>query len=193
MGGIFFLKIINQHLILAYKTIESFITTEIKEEGLLGDVEMFLDTSIIEDPIETPLIWMEKEAITPSTTRGDYGTTQYLDMNINFVCCGEEQEEVSLAEQEAYSIALRLVSSVLKNFNKVRPYKGYDVGLVGVNLKSINPSGTFEIINKRTILPATKVEFTFEIYVDWMVAEEYDTSTGESQFIDVITKEEITK
>lgn len=177
------MKLVNQHLLLAYKNIEQFIKYEIRHDGLLEDVEMFLTNSIMNEHIETPLVWMEKGTITPSDHLGDFGVKECLDVPVSFVCCGMEEDEYSASEQGAYNLALRVVASILRNYEFVRPYDDYSLSFRDVRLERIEPSGTLEIVNKRVIIPACRVDMIFVVDVDWMVAEELDTTSGTSVFV----------
>ena len=40
-----------------------------------------------------------------------------------------------------------------------------------------------EIVNKRVIIPACRVDMIFLVDVDWMVCEELDTTSGTSVFV----------
>ena len=177
------MKLYKSLVLLAYDNIEQFIKTELEPEGLLSDVKLLINTQLIDDTLETPLIWIDKGTIEPGQQLGDYGRGQSLQLPISFICVGEEQEDIAIAEQQSYSIALRVVTSILQNYTQIRPYTEYDLEFTNVTLNSIEPAGTFEIINKRIILPATRVNFTFEIYNDWMTLLEYDTDTGEQELV----------
>ena len=183
---------------MAYDIIKECMQKEMTPNGMLYDVNTLITTSTTKDHIETPSVWIERKGIVPINS-SDFGKHMILQLPISFVCCAEDTGDVEIEEIESFSLACRCISTILKN---IIPYLTNDgigtkkVNISNMSLDRIEPTGQFEIINKSTILPASRVNLTFTIDVDWMSYEKSDVEHTkvnycEDEIIDGLTFEDL--
>lgn len=170
----------------AYIAIEQFFTQEF-QEGLLDDVNTFLTAANNQDHIDAPIIWLEKETI-PETSMSCSDST-LIDIPFNLVCCAEITDDLKRAEEDSLNLACRCITSLYKNIIKTRSTMEH-IQVRGFTIGDIDPNGTFEIINKSTLLPATRLKITFHLEINFML---YLTEEGEQHYYgdDDLTLEEI--
>jgi hypothetical protein len=148
-----------------YKVITEFFSQEL-QDGLLSDVNTFITTSNIKDHIEAPIIWLEKESI-PAVSISISDST-LIDIPVNLVCCSEIYDDFQTSENNALNLTSRCITSLFKNIIKKRNTLE-NIKVRGFTINNIDPNGTFEIINKTNRLPATKIELTFHIEINFML------------------------
>ena len=149
----------------AYKAIEHYFTQEL-QDGLLSDVNTFLTAANNQDHIDAPIIWLEKESI--PTIPMSCSDSTLIDIPFNLVCCAEILEDFQTAENDSLNLACRCITSLFKNIIKTRNIMEH-VKVRGFTLTNLDPNGTFEIINKTTLLPATRVQLTFHLEINFML------------------------
>ena len=156
-----------------YNTLEEIIQQETTSmNGVLGDVETVLTDSYNDEYIELPLIWIEKQPITPGTVGHFSSSNMYHRIPVTIICCSEEHSTYHDSEIESLSIASRVITTIQRN---IGPYIKRATGnwsIQNITLNTIDPTGTFEIPSKRVIIPGTRVEITFEVSIDYMNYEE---------------------
>ncbi len=145
-----------------YDVINSWVTKEMNEEGLLHDVKMYITSSANNDYKDPPFIWLEKESIYTHNNE-PLRKQMRVDLDFAFTCCAEK-EDLETSEKYTMEIASRLISSIVKNYRKRQLLFHFE----DMVLKSIEPEGTFTIVNKSDIFPATRVSFRAVLYIDWM-------------------------
>ena len=96
-----------------YNIIEEYLQQELVPDGLLSDVNTFLTSADTKDHIDPPLIWIEKEEITPHAYSS--GDQEYLDVKVSIVCCDEVVEDIRSAENSSLNLASRCLTSIQKN------------------------------------------------------------------------------
>lgn len=150
----------------AYDAIEYYFKQELND-GILSDVNTFLTSALTNEHIDAPLIWFEKEEINPSTSIVyDDGTT--WDMKFNIVCCAEITDDIKSAEKDSLNLANRCLTALYKNIIKPQGVSEY-IEITGFDIEKIDPNGTFEIINKTTLLPATRIPIIFHVKLNLML------------------------
>lgn len=156
-----------------YDIISSWVTKEMKEEGLLHDVKMYISSSANNDYKDPPFIWLDKETI--YTHNNDpLRKEMRVELPFAFNCCAEK-EDLETSEKYTMEIASRLIASIVKNYRKKQLFFHFE----DIILKSIEPEGTFTIVNKSDIFPATRVTFQVILYVDWLKCKRIINGTEE--------------
>lgn len=149
----------------AYEVIEHYFKQEL-ENGLLSDVNTFLTSANNKEHIDAPVIWIEKETITSSYAQ--HSDSSLIDIPVNIVCCAEVEDDFQSAENASMNLACRCITSLFQNITQPTNL-GKHITIRGFTLQSIDPNGTFEIINKTTLLPATRIQLIFHICCNWML------------------------
>ena len=169
----------------AYEAIEYYFTTELCDSGLLWDVNTFLTAATTNEHIDAPVVWFEKETVIPvnQTTFSEWAS---FNIPFSLVCGTEITDDFITAEQDSLNLACRCLTSLYKNILKPRQGIGEHVKVNGFTVDKIDPNGTFEIINKTTLLPATRVSLTFNVTVNMMLYLEGDVirDFGENELQD---------
>lgn len=177
----------------AYDVIEYYFKQELEGNGILSDVNTFLTSANNKEHIDAPVIWIEKETITSSYAQ--HSDSSLIDIPVNIVCCAEVEDDFQTAENASMNLASRCITSLFRNVKKPADL-GKHITLRGFTIQSIDPNGTFEIINKTTLLPATRLQLTFHISLNWMIytdTEETDEINYEDEgVIENITITDIT-
>lgn len=161
-----------------YKKLEELFSNQQGQDGILYDVETILTDNYNDEYIELPLIWIEKQPITPGSPGQLDKQDMYLEVPISIVCCSDEHNEYPLGETESLSIASRCITSLLNGVPELATNLD-NFMLCDIRLDGIDCTDTFEIPSKRVIIPGTKLQLTFTLSINWMVYEEI-TSTAQS-------------
>ena len=156
-----------------YDVINKWVTDEMTENGLLHDVKMYISTSTNNDYKDPPFIWLDKEEIYPHNDE-PLRKEMRVELLFSFNCCAEK-DDLETSEKYTMEIATRLITSIVKNYRKKQDFFHFE----DIVLRRIEPEGTFTIVNKSDLFPATRVSFKAVLYVDWLKCKIISDQTEE--------------
>jgi len=143
------------------------IENEIRENGLLEDVESFFTVWNNEDHVEEPVIWMYQHE-TRAGRQADISHTMDLTIPFQFNCSvyKPELEDANTATQ---NLATRVILSILRNWQTVQAEIMQDNGRIirNITLETFYPLGTIDVNNKSERLPVIGVLLNVSIIVNW--------------------------
>ena len=140
--------------------IKQCITSEMVEDGLLSDVESFVPSYRLDEPIDLPTVWLFEH---PTTQKGKMGFTEVIKLTTPFefvcVCFDDDLEK---AEIQGKNLAWRVFKTLFKN--KMLIVEGKRV-FDDITFQTLYPVGEVQIQGKMNRIPATSVvlEFTYSV------------------------------
>ena len=98
--------------------INCYITREMTENGLLADVETFVNTYYEEGSIDEPVIWITQH---PTTANRQADISQTMELTTPFEFdCGVYDNDLEDANMQSQNLANRVILSVLRNWQTVQ-------------------------------------------------------------------------
>ena len=144
------MNIINSQELVTTR-IKECIYSEMNSEGLLHDVETFIPSYRMDEPMEEPCVWLfEHPTTVADDKKGLLGGKLYLQTPFEFVCIVYDEDDIEQSEMAGKNLASRVARSIIKNSVK------------------LNPVGEVTIKNKSNKAPATSVRIIVKYYIDWM-------------------------
>ena len=105
---------------LVPKTIKSYIEEEMKDGGLLSDVETLIPSLNNDVPVDPPAVWIVQHPTTQwANDKRNLSSKMALSVPFEFVCV-EYSDDLEEAEMLGIDLASRVGSSLMKNLNKVK-------------------------------------------------------------------------
>ena len=148
-----------------YNTVETWINTEISNDGILGDVEDFITTLQNERPLTTPSIWMQKHNWQPVKSESiNKHSMITVEFPIEFDCI-EYSNDLEEGEQRANNLVGRVIDSILKHYTR-RSIKGL-FKFVGFEVKEGYPNGNLKVNGKQEVIPVAGVLVLFKVQFVW--------------------------
>ena len=142
------------------------INREITDEGLLSDVESFVNTYYEEGQVEEPVIWMTQHPTT-ANRQADISQTMELVTPFEFDC-GVYSVEIEDANRLSQNLANRVILSILKNWQTVQteilPGKRM---IRNITLNRYSPLGYVDVKGKSDKVPVTGVVLDMHHIVNW--------------------------
>ena len=142
------------------------INREITDEGLLSDVESFVNTYYEEGQVEEPVIWMTQHPTT-ANRQADISQTMELVTPFEFDC-GVYSVEIEDANRLSQNLANRVILSILKNWQTVQteilPGKRM---IRNITLNRYSPLGYVDVKGKSDKVPVTGVVLDIHHIVNW--------------------------
>lgn len=142
------------------------ITREMATDGLLEDVESFVNTYYEEGQVDEPVIWMTQHPTT-ANRQADISQTMELVTPFEFDC-GVYDVEIEDANRLSQNLANRVILSILKNWQTVQAE-----GLPGkrmiknITLNRYSPLGYVNVKGKSDKVPVTGVVLDIHHIVNW--------------------------
>jgi len=169
-----------------YNIIHYWLQKEIHPEGLLSDVSLLINSSARYDHLDAPLLWIEKQEVTPTVISHSNHTS--LKVPVSIICCDEVIDTETEAEASAINLACRCITAYYLNITNPRPM-GQEVTLTNFKVERIYPhiptTGSFDITSKTMMMAAARVDLIFTFDIDWT---RYETVVeDEYQVVDYIT------
>lgn len=159
---------INEGINVIAESIKECIRTEIKDDGLLSDVQTFIPSYRIDEGFEDPCIWLVEHETTPAEgQKGNLSHKQYLQTPFEFVCIVYDEDDLEQSEIKGRDLAGRVVRSLIKNFTRLTKDKG--VRFTQPIFDALYPIGFKEIDETGAKVVATSVKLIFQYYVDWNI------------------------
>lgn len=142
------------------------ITREMATDGLLEDVETFVNTYYEEGQVEEPVIWMTQHPTT-ANRQADISQTMELVTPFEFDC-GVYDVEIEDANRLSQNLANRVILSILKNWQTVQaevlPGKRM---IKNITLNRYSPLGYVDVKGKSDKVPVTGVVLDIHHIVNW--------------------------
>ena len=142
------------------------ITREMTTDGLLEDVESFVNTYYEEGQVEEPVIWMTQHPTT-ANRQADISQTMELVTPFEFDC-GVYDVEIEDANRLSQNLANRVILSILKNWQTVQseviPGKRM---IKNITLNRYSPLGYVDVKGKSDKVPVTGVVLDIHHIVNW--------------------------
>ena len=154
---------------LVPQTVKAYLEREIREGGLLEDVETLIPSVNSDVPVDPPAIWIVQHPTTRWVNdKANLSNKITLSVPFEFVCV-EYSDDLEEAEILGISLASRVGSSLMKNFNKVKvddsmPNRFFHK----LEFETLYPVGEVTVVGKSERIPATSIIFNFVYIVDWL-------------------------
>ena len=154
---------------LVPKTIKSYIEEEMKDGGLLSDVETLIPSLNNDVPVDPPAVWIVQHPTTQwANDKRNLSSKIALSVPFEFVCV-EYSDDLEEAEMLGIDLASRVGSSLMKNLNKVKVDNSMpDRFFHKLEFQTLYPVGEVNVVGKSERIPATSIVFSFVYFVDWL-------------------------
>ena len=155
------------------------ITMEMTENGLLEDVETFVNTYYEEGEVEEPVIWMTQHPTTASR-QADISQTMEVVTPFEFDC-GVYDVEIEDANRQSQNLANRVILSILKNWQTVQAKVLDNKRMIrNITLETYSPIGYVDVAGKSDKVPVTGVILNINHIVNWsMCLKQINQNNGE--------------
>lgn len=142
------------------------ITKEMSENGLLEDVESFVDTYYDEGQVDEPVIWMTQHPTT-ADRQADISQTMTLITPFEFDC-GVYDNDMETANMESQNLAGRVILSILRNWQKTQAeiLPGQRM-ITNITLETYSPMGYVDVVGKSDRVPLTGVVLNVHHIINW--------------------------
>ena len=155
------------------------ITREMTENGLLSDVESFVNTYYDEGTVEEPVIWLTQHP-TNASRQADISQTMDLTTPFEFDC-GVYEVEIEDANMASQNLACRVILSILKNWQRVQseviPGKRM---IKNITLDTYSPMGYVPVEGKSDKVAMTGVILNVNHMINWQLCcQQINQNNGE--------------
>lgn len=142
------------------------ITTEMTGNGLLSDVETFVNTYYDEGSVDEPVIWMTQHPTT-ADRQADISQTMQLITPFEFDC-GVYDNDMDTADLESQNLAGRVILSILRNWQTVQSQilPGQRM-ITNITLETYSPVGYVDVTGKSDKVPVTGVILNIHHIINW--------------------------
>jgi len=148
------------------KIINKCIKSEITSEGILSDVEEYIDTYFHEGEVEEPVVWVTQH---PTTVEkgADIGKTLLLKTPFEFDC-GVYAKEIEDANTLSQNLCNRVILSILKNWQKAQTEELPGNRMIrNIELDTYSPMGYVQVTGKSDKVPITGVVLNVYHVINW--------------------------
>lgn len=137
--------------------IKKCITDEMVENGILSDVETFVPSYRLEEPMDLPAVWLFEH---PTTLKGKLGFNGCIDLTTPFeFVCVEYDEDIETSEIKGKNLAWRVGQSIFKNKNQLQSNQRV---FNDIRFQTLYPVGEVQIQGKLNKIPATSIILEFD-------------------------------
>ena len=144
------------------------VTMEITSNGLLSDVETFINTYYNEGQVEEPVVWITQH---PTTVENgaDISGTLLLKTPFEFDC-GVYAKEIEDANTLSQNLCNRVIVSILKNWQTVQSTKTPNQRMIrNITLETYSPMGYVPVTGKSDKVPITGVVLNVYHIINWQL------------------------
>lgn len=138
--------------------IKAIIRSEIKDDGLLHDVVMFIPSFRLEDDFDLPLVWLHEHPTTLVKDTVNFNSVLQVVTPYEFVCACFD-EDIGVAEIDCKNLAWRVGKTLLKNRRATLDGKPI---FNNIQFKTMYPVGEIEIQSKLNRVSATSIIFDIQ-------------------------------
>ena len=142
------------------------ITDEIKDNGILSDVETYINTYYNEGQVEEPVIWITQHPTTVEKNP-DISKTSLLKTPFEFDC-GVYETEIEDANTASQNLCNRVILSILKNWQTIQAEELPNQRMIrNIELDTYSPMGYVEVTGKSDKVPITGVILNIYHTISW--------------------------
>ena len=154
------------------------ITREITTDGLLEDVETFVNTYYEEGSIDEPVIWITQH---PTTAGRQADISQTMELTTPFEFdCGVYDNDIEDANMQSQNLANRVILSVLRNWQTVQAELLPGQRMIkNITLNRYSPLGYVNVKGKSDRVPVTGVVLDVNHIVNWSLCCKQLNNNGE--------------
>jgi hypothetical protein len=142
------------------------ITNEITEDGILSDVETYINTYFNEGQVDEPVVWITQH---PSTVEknADISKTALLKTPFEFDC-GVYAKEIEDANTLSQNLCNRVILSILKNWQTIQAEELPQNRMIrNITLETYSPMGYVPVTGKSDKVPITGVILNVYHSINW--------------------------
>ena len=148
------------------KIIKGCITAEMVEDGLLEDVETFVNTYYNEGQVDEPVVWITQHP-TLVERNADISQTVLLKTPFEFDC-GVYDVEIEDANTQSQNLCNRVIVSILKNWQTVQSTETPNQRMIrNIELDRYSPMGYVQVTGKSDKVPVTGVILNVYHIINW--------------------------
>lgn len=146
--------------------IHSCITKEMTSDGLLSDVESFVNTYYDEGSVDEPVIWVTQHP-TNADRQADISQTMTLITPFEFDC-GVYNADLDTADMESQNLTGRVILSILRNWQTIQSeiLPGQKM-ITNITLETYSPVGYVDVRGKSDKVPVTGVVLNVHHIINW--------------------------
>ena len=142
--------------------IKQCITDEMVPDGILEDVETFIPSYRLEEPMDLPAVWLYEHPTVLSDDRRTLDGLLSVTTPFEFVCV-EYDDDIETAEIKGKNLAWRVGHVILNNRSKLVNRKKV---FSKIEFKTLYPVGEVQIQGKLNKIPATSIVFDVSYMVN---------------------------
>mgnify|MGYP006896825816 CR=1 FL=1 len=142
------------------------ITNEITTDGILSDVETYINTYYNEGQVDEPVVWITQH---PTTVEkgADISKTLLLKTPFEFDC-GVYEVEIEDANTSSQNLCNRVILSILKNWQTVQNTELSGKRMIrNIELDRYSPMGYVQVTGKSDKVPVTGVILNVYHMINW--------------------------
>ena len=144
------------------------INREISQDGLLSDVETFINTYFNEGQVEEPVIWLTQHPTTVERN-ADISKTLLLKTPFEFDC-GVYEVDLEEANTSSQNLCNRVILSILKNWQTVQSEELQGQRMIrNIELETYSPMGYVPVTGKSDKVPITGVILNVYHIINWQL------------------------
>lgn len=147
------------------------ITAEMVENGLLSDVETFINTYFNEGEVDEPVVWITQH---PTTVQkgADISKTLLLKTPFEFDC-GVYEEDIEDANTASQNLCNRVIVSILKNYLTIQSTELSGKRMIrNIELDRYMPMGYVTVKGKSDKVPITGVILNVYHMINWQQCQQ---------------------
>ena len=158
--------------------IKESIQRELTTNGLLSDVETFVNTYYEEGSIDEPVIWITQH---PTTANRQADISQTMELTTPFEFdCGVYDNDIEDANMQSQNLANRVILSVLRNWQTVQAETLPGQRMIkNITLNRYSPLGYVNVKGKSDRVPVTGVVLDVNHIVNWSLCCKQLNNNGE--------------
>jgi hypothetical protein len=154
------------------------ITDEINQNGLLSDVETFINTYFNEGQVDEPVVWITQHPTTVQKN-ADISKTLLLKTPFEFDC-GVYEREIEDANTSSQNLCNRVILSILKNWQTVQNELLPGQRMIrNIELETYSPMGYVQVTGKSDKVPITGVILNVYHVINWQQCCRQITNNGD--------------
>ena len=147
------------------------ITDEMTQDGLLSDVETFINTYYNEGQVEEPVIWITQLPTTVERNP-DISKTALLRTPFEFDC-GVYETEIEDANTASQNLTNRVILSILKNWQTIQASELPGNRMIrNIELDTYSPMGYVNVEGKSDKVPITGVILNIYHSINWQQCQQ---------------------
>lgn len=147
------------------------ITDEMTQDGLLSDVETFINTYYNEGQVEEPVIWITQHPTTVERNP-DISKTALLRTPFEFDC-GVYETEIEDANTASQNLTNRVIISILKNWQTIQASELPGNRMIrNIELDTYSPMGYVNVEGKSDKVPITGVILNIYHIINWQQCQQ---------------------